>query len=99
MGWSREQAIEYMVENSSNSPSASRTEIDRYIVYPGQACAYKVGQIAISRAKALAIVVGSPALLDAAVATPEQLRAVNALCRYVERARHVPLETSTPQPE
>lgn len=55
--------------------------------------------VAISRAQALAIVVGSPALLDAAVATPEQLRAVNALCRYVERARHVPLETSTPQPE
>ena len=51
MGWSREQAIEYMVENSSNSPSASRTEIDRYIVYPGQACAYKVGQIAISRVR------------------------------------------------
>jgi len=51
MGWSRQQAIDYMVENSSNSPSASRTEIDRYIVYPGQACAYKVGQIAISRAR------------------------------------------------
>lgn len=51
MGWSREQAINYMVENSSNSPSASRTEIDRYIVYPGQACAYKVGQIAISRVR------------------------------------------------
>lgn len=51
MGWSREQAIDYMVENSSNSPSASRTEIDRYVVYPGQACAYKVGQIAISRAR------------------------------------------------
>lgn len=51
MGWSREQAIAYMVENSSQSPSAARTEIDRYIVYPGQACAYKVGQIAISRVR------------------------------------------------
>lgn len=51
MGWSREQAIDYMVENSSTSPTASRTEIDRYIVYPGQACAYKVGQIAISRVR------------------------------------------------
>lgn len=49
MGWSREQAIDYMVENSSQSPSAARTEIDRYIVYPGQACSYKVGQTAISR--------------------------------------------------
>ena len=52
MGWSREKAIAYMVANSSQSESASRTEIDRYIVYPGQACAYKVGQIAISRLRA-----------------------------------------------
>ena len=52
MGWSREKAIDYMVANSSNSPSASRTEIDRYIVYPGQACSYKVGQVAISRLRA-----------------------------------------------
>ncbi len=45
--------------------------------------------VAISRAKALCVLVGSPALLDAHVATPEQLRAVNAVCRYVEVA--VPL--------
>lgn len=51
IGWSREQAIDYMVANSSTSPTASRTEIDRYIVYPGQACSYKVGQIAISRVR------------------------------------------------
>lgn len=51
MGWSREQAIDYMVENSSTSPTASRTEIDRYIVYPGQACSYKIGQTAISRVR------------------------------------------------
>ena len=52
IGWSREKAIDYMVENSSNSRSASQTEIDRYIVYPGQACAYMVGQVAISRLRA-----------------------------------------------
>jgi uncharacterized protein (DUF885 family) len=52
MSWTREQAIAFMTENSSESPSAARTEIDRYIVYPGQACAYKVGQIAISRLRA-----------------------------------------------
>jgi uncharacterized protein (DUF885 family) len=52
MGWTREQAIDFMVANSSESASAARTEIDRYIVYPGQACAYKVGQIAISRLRA-----------------------------------------------
>ncbi|GAA1243477.1 TM0106 family RecB-like putative nuclease [Oryzihumus leptocrescens] len=42
--------------------------------------------VALSRAKAMSIVVASPALLDAEVHTPEQLRAVNALCRYVEDA-------------
>lgn len=42
--------------------------------------------VAISRAQALAVVVGSPTLLDAAVSTPEQLRSVNALCRFVEEA-------------
>jgi uncharacterized protein len=45
--------------------------------------------VAISRAKALGIVVASPALLDAQVHTPEQLRAVNALCRYVDEAVEV----------
>ncbi|HET7396930.1 MAG TPA: TM0106 family RecB-like putative nuclease [Intrasporangium sp.] len=43
--------------------------------------------VAVSRAKALVAVVGSPLLLDAEVHTPEDLRAVNALCRYVEEAR------------
>jgi predicted RecB family nuclease len=42
--------------------------------------------VAVSRAKALAAIVASPDLLDAAVHTPEQLRAVNALCHYVEEA-------------
>jgi uncharacterized protein len=45
--------------------------------------------VAISRAKALAVVVGSPELLDAEVHTPEDLRAVNALCRLVEEAKLV----------
>jgi len=42
--------------------------------------------VAVSRAKALAVIVASPDLLDAEVHTPEQLRAVNALCRYVAEA-------------
>jgi uncharacterized protein len=40
--------------------------------------------VAVSRAKALAVVVMSPELLDAPVRSPEQLRQVNALCRLVE---------------
>ena len=42
--------------------------------------------VAVSRARALSVVVGSPALLDAPVHDPEQLRAVNALCAYVDGA-------------
>ncbi|MCV2488239.1 TM0106 family RecB-like putative nuclease [Geodermatophilus sp. YIM 151500] len=45
--------------------------------------------VAVSRAKALAVVVLSEELLDAAVRTPEQLRQVNALCRLVEMATFV----------
>ena len=42
--------------------------------------------VAVSRAKVLTAIVASPDLLDAQVHTPEQLRAVNALCHYVEQA-------------
>jgi hypothetical protein len=43
----------------------------------------------VSRAKALAVIVASPLLLEAEVHTPEDLRAVNALCRYVDEAKPV----------
>lgn len=43
--------------------------------------------VAISRARALAIIVGSPQLLQATANNPEQLRAVNALCRFAEVAQ------------
>ena len=49
--------------------------------------------VAVSRAKALCVLVASPALLDAPVHDPHQLRAVNALCEYVERAQSVELTT------
>jgi superfamily I DNA and/or RNA helicase len=45
--------------------------------------------VATSRAKALAIVVASPELLRAVPKTPDQLRMVNGLCAFVERATHV----------
>ena len=45
--------------------------------------------VAVSRAKAMAVLVASPLLLDAEVHTPEDLRAVNALCRYVDEAKTV----------
>ena len=42
-GWSREQAIRYMVENTGRAQGAATSEIERYCAWPGQACAYKVG--------------------------------------------------------
>ena len=46
-GWSREQAIEYMAENSALSLHNIRAEVNRYIFWPGQALAYKMGEIKI----------------------------------------------------
>ncbi len=46
-GWSREQAIQYMKDNSSLAPSDIEAEVERYIVYPGQALGYKIGDLRI----------------------------------------------------
>ena len=43
--WTREQAIDYMVNNTGLDSTKVVTEIERYIVNPGQACAYKVGEL------------------------------------------------------
>jgi uncharacterized protein (DUF885 family) len=48
LGWSRQQAIDYMIAHSAESPGSAEIEIERYIVYPGQATAYKVGQTVMS---------------------------------------------------
>ena len=45
LGWSREQAIRYMVANSPMSESYAASEVDRYISWPGQALAYKIGDL------------------------------------------------------
>ncbi len=47
--WTREQAIDYMVANTGMALSDVTAEIERYIVMPGQATAYKVGQMEILR--------------------------------------------------
>jgi uncharacterized protein (DUF885 family) len=49
--WSREQAIDYMVEATGDQKSSVTTEIERYCVWPGQACAYMVGRETILRAR------------------------------------------------
>ena len=47
LGWSRERAIAYMAANTALSDINVVTEIDRYIAWPGQACAYKIGELKI----------------------------------------------------
>jgi len=48
-GWSRERAVEYLKQNAALSEHEINTEIDRYISWPGQALAYKLGEIQIRR--------------------------------------------------
>lgn len=47
LGWTREQTIKYMEENTALSLHNIRTETDRYISWPGQALAYKMGELKI----------------------------------------------------
>jgi uncharacterized protein (DUF885 family) len=47
-GWSREQAIRYMLDHSSLAESDVIAEVERYIAWPGQALGYKIGQLRIS---------------------------------------------------
>jgi uncharacterized protein (DUF885 family) len=47
MGWSRQQAIDYFMANSAKTETDITVEVDRYIVWPGQALAYKSGELEI----------------------------------------------------
>ncbi|HST36094.1 MAG TPA: DUF885 domain-containing protein [Allosphingosinicella sp.] len=51
-GWTREQAIRYMLDNSGMSETEVVAEVERYIAIPGQALAYKIGQLTILRLRA-----------------------------------------------
>jgi uncharacterized protein (DUF885 family) len=47
MGWSRDQAIQFFKDNTGKTDQDISVEVDRYIVWPGQALAYKIGQMKI----------------------------------------------------
>lgn len=47
LGWQRDQAIQYMLKYVSKAPHDIVVEVDRYIVWPGQATAYKIGELKI----------------------------------------------------
>ncbi len=54
MGWSREQAIEYFKANAAKTEHDITVEVDRYIVWPGQALAYKIGELKLKELRAYA---------------------------------------------
>jgi len=52
LGWSRERAVAYMLENTAESEGEVGYEIDRYLAVPGQATAYLTGSLEIQRLRA-----------------------------------------------
>jgi uncharacterized protein (DUF885 family) len=54
LGWTRQQAIDYMAENTALSLLNITNEVDRYIAWPGQALAYKIGEIKIRELRTFA---------------------------------------------
>jgi len=49
MKWSREQAIKYYTETLGDPEASAVTEVERYCVWPGQACSYMLGKLTILR--------------------------------------------------
>ncbi|HEX8907169.1 MAG TPA: DUF885 family protein, partial [Longimicrobiaceae bacterium] len=47
LGWTRDQAIDYMMKHTAESRTAVENEVDRYIVWPGQATSYMTGMLTI----------------------------------------------------
>jgi uncharacterized protein (DUF885 family) len=53
-GWTEEQAVQYFLDNAAITEAQARSEVQRYIVMPGQATAYKIGMIKIQELRAKA---------------------------------------------
>ncbi|MDR0182704.1 DUF885 domain-containing protein [Lysobacter arvi] len=53
-GWTREQVIKYMLDNSAESETQATAEAERYMAIPGQALAYKMGELKIKQVRAKA---------------------------------------------
>lgn len=51
LGWSRQQAIDYVLAHTAEGQHEVESEVDRYIIYPGQATAYMIGRLEIDAAR------------------------------------------------
>ena len=51
LGWTREQAVQYLLDNTALAPHEIDTEVDRYIAWPGQALSYYLGEMTIWKAR------------------------------------------------
>ena len=69
-GWTREQVIEYMLDNSAESETQATAEAERYIAMPGQALAYKIGELKIKELRARAETANSATSSTSASSTP-----------------------------
>ena len=54
LGWTRQQAIDFMAENTSSTLLNITNEVDRYIAWPGQSLAYKLGELKVRELRARA---------------------------------------------
>ena len=52
LGWPRDRAIQFMLDHTALAPNNIANEVDRYIVMPGQALAYKTGQLELLKLRA-----------------------------------------------
>ena len=53
-GWTKAQAVQFMLDNTALSPANIEAEVNRYISWPGQALGYKIGEIKIRELRARA---------------------------------------------
>ncbi len=103
-GWSRAQAIAYLMENTPLAPNNVDNEVDRYVSWPGQALAYKVGQLEILALRdeartALGSAFSLPefhdvVLANGALSLPTLRSEVEA---WVQRAEHATSRSREPQ--
>lgn len=61
--WSRKRAIDFLADNTALSLHSVKTEIDRYVSWPGQALSYKIGELMIKRLRNKAEVVLADSLI------------------------------------